>query len=108
MRARKLNASKEITSIELRHNLDEILDRVAKKHQRFLIKRAGVPAAVLLNIREYENLEDLLDTWQEQQDRAFQRSLVAARREIERGKVVTLGSLRRDLRTKERRAKRRA
>src|SRR6266849_5054639 len=99
--------AKEITALRLRQNLGAILDQVANRRERFLIKRAGIPAAVLISIADYEDNEDLLDTLHEQRDEVFQRSLVNARREIERGKVVTLDDLRRDLRLKERRGKKR-
>lgn len=107
MRKPKLTMPKEITAIKLRHNLGEILDQVANKRERFLIRRAGIPAAVLMSIPDYEDLEDLFDTWQEQQDQAFQQSLVKARRDIERGKAFTLEDLRRDLKAKERQGKKR-
>lgn len=99
--------AKEITALRLRQNLGAILDQVANRRERFLIKRGGIPAAVLISIADYEDNEDLLDTLHEQRDEVFQRSLVNARREIERGKVVTLDDLRRDLRLKERRGKKR-
>ena len=99
--------TKEITAMRLRHNLGAILDQVANRRERFLIKRAGIPAAVLISIADYEDTEDLRDTWHEQRDEAFQRSLVSARRDIERGKVATLDDLRRDLQLKERRGKKR-
>jgi hypothetical protein len=38
---------KEITAIHLRHKLGEVLDTVANKRERFLIKRSGIPAAVV-------------------------------------------------------------
>lgn len=98
----------EITAIKLRHNLGEILDQVANKRKRFLIKRAGIPAAILLSIPDYEDLEDLFDTWQEQKDEAFQQSLLKARKEIKAGKVVTLEDLRQDLQVKEGRRKKRS
>jgi prevent-host-death family protein len=98
----------EITAINLRHKLGEVLDAVANKRQRFLIKRAGIPAAVLLSVPDFEDLQDLIDTWYEQQDRTFQKSLVDARQEIDAGKVATLDDLRRDLQVKERRRKKRA
>jgi len=91
----------EITAIKLRHNLGEVLDQVANKHARFLVKRSGIPAAVLMSLRDYEDLQDLLDTWHEQQDKAFQTSLVQARREIEEGEVTTIDDLRKDLEGKE-------
>jgi antitoxin YefM len=103
----KYTMPKEITAINLRHKLGEILDQVANKRERFLIKRAGIPAAVLLSVPDYEDIEDLIDTWYEQQDQVFQQSLVKARQEIEQGKVATLKDLRRDLQTKARRGKKR-
>jgi prevent-host-death family protein len=92
---------KEITAIKLRHNLGEILDQVANQHARFLIKRSGIPAAILLSVSDYADLEDLIDTWHEQQDGTFQQSLRKARQEINAGKVATLDALHRDLQTKE-------
>jgi antitoxin YefM len=99
---------KEITAINLRHKLGEVLDAVANKRERFLIKRSGIPAAILLSVSDYEDLQDLIDTWYEQQDPTFQRSLVEAHREITAGKVATIGELRRDLQAKERRGKKRS
>lgn len=101
MRKPKDIMPEEITAIKLRHNLGEVLDQVANKHARFLVKRSGIPAAVLMSLRDYEDLQDLLDTWHEQQDKAFQKSLVQARREIEEGEVTTIDDLRKDLEGKE-------
>lgn len=92
----------EITAIDLRHHLGQVLDDVANKRTRFLIKRAGIPAAVILNVRDYEDLEDLLDTAHEQQDPTFQKSLRDARAGIDAGKTVSLEDLRHDLAKKER------
>jgi antitoxin YefM len=104
----KFTTPKEITAINLRHNLGEILDQVTNKHERFLVKRAGIPAAILLSVPDYKDLEELVDTWYEQQDPTFQESLVKARQEIEAGKIVTLDELRRDLEAKEHRRKTRS
>ena len=101
MKKLKIITPKEITAVNLRHNLGEILDQVANKHERFLVKRAGIPAAIVLSVTDYKNLGELVDTWYEQQDPRFQSSLVEARQEIEEGKVVSLGDLRRDLEAKE-------
>src|SRR5215471_9524540 len=98
--------TKEITAIKLRHNLGEILDQVANKRSRFLIKRSGIPAAVILSVSDYENLEDLIDTYYEQQDGMFQQSLKQAREEIVSGKAGTLDDLHRDLEVKERKESR--
>jgi antitoxin YefM len=96
---------KEITAINLRHKLGEILDAVANKRERFLIKRSGIPAAIMLSVADYEDLQDPIDTWYEQQDPKFQKSLVQARQEIDAGKVATIDELRRDLKFWERRWK---
>jgi PHD/YefM family antitoxin component YafN of YafNO toxin-antitoxin module len=102
---------KEINAINLRHNLGEILDKVANNRERFLIKRSGIPAAIILSVSDFEDLEDLVDTYYEQQDPAFQKSLTQARQEIKDGKTATLDDLRRDLavkEAKERRARKRS
>jgi PHD/YefM family antitoxin component YafN of YafNO toxin-antitoxin module len=104
----KFATPKEITAIHLRHKLGAILDQVANQRERFLVKRAGIPAAILLSIPDYEDLQDLIDTWYEQQDEPFQKSLVQARHEVESGKVATLEDLRRDLQVKERPGKKRS
>ena len=99
---------KTITAVELRHNLGEVLDLIASRRVRFLVSRGGIPAAIILSVHDYEDAEDLLDTLREQTDEEFQRSLVEAREDIERGGVATLQDLRRDLEAKTRRRKRRA
>ena len=101
MKKPKRTMPKEINALNLRHNLGKILDQVANKRERFLVKRAGIPAAVILNVSDYEDLEDLIDTYYEQQDPAFQRSLAQAREDIRDGKTATLADLHRDLKAKE-------
>jgi hypothetical protein len=46
--------------------LGEILNAVANKRERFLIRRAGIPAAILLSVPHCEDRQDLIDTWYEQ------------------------------------------
>ena len=96
--------AREITAIELRHHLGEVLDAVANKRQHFLVKRGGIPAAYVVNVVDFE---ELVEVQQEQRDRAFQRSLRQAKTEVRQGKGATLDDLRADLRVKERRGKRR-
>lgn len=76
---------KEIATIKLRHNLGEILDQVTNKHERFRIKRSGIPATIILSVSHCADSADLIDTWHERQDTAFQQSLVNARHEITAG-----------------------
>lgn len=94
-------ASKEISALKMRQNLGEILDQVAKQRLRFVGKRAGIPAAVLMSIREYEDLEELVETALEEADPKFQRSLLEGRKAIDTGRFATMADLQRDLRRKE-------
>jgi antitoxin YefM len=96
----------EITALTLRQHLGKILDQVTNQRERFLIKRSGVPAAILLSLSDYEDLEDLIDTWYEQQDETFQQTLLKAHQDIVTGKVATLDDLQRDLHAKEARERR--
>ena len=86
--------------------MGKILDQVVNTHARFLVKRSGIPAAVVLSVSDYEVFEDLIDTYYEQQDGEFQQSLKQAREEIASGKAATLDDLRRDLEVKERKESR--
>jgi antitoxin YefM len=95
----------EITALTLRQHLGKILDQVTNQRERFLIKRSGVPAAILLSLSDYEDLEDLIDTWYEQQDETFQQTLLKAHQDIVTGKVATLDDLQRDLHAKEARTR---
>ncbi len=92
---------KEVTALEMRHNLGEILDQVANRRLRFVVKRGGIPAAVLMSIHEYEDLEDLVETVLEEADPKFQKSLTEGRKAIDAGRFATMADLRRDLRRKE-------
>jgi PHD/YefM family antitoxin component YafN of YafNO toxin-antitoxin module len=93
MKKPKRAIPQEITALALCQHLGEILDQVTHKRKRFLIKRSGVPAAILLSLADYEDLEDCVDTWYEQQDETFQQSLLKAHQEIVTGKVATLDDL---------------
>ena len=97
---------KPIDALKVRHNLGEILIEVANRRQRFLIKRAGIPAAVLLSPVDYEELEALLEVKGEERDEEFQKSLRKARAAIAAGRYATLDDLKADLEVKERGSRR--
>ena len=99
---------KEISALKMRHNLGEILDQVANKRLRFLVKRAGTPAAILMSIQDYEDFQDLVETALEETDPKFQKSLLEGRKAINAGHFATLADLWRDLRRKEAKSGRRA
>jgi prevent-host-death family protein len=52
---------KEISALQIRNNLGEILNRVKYKSDLFLVKRAREPMGVLMGFDEYERLTDLLE-----------------------------------------------
>ena len=88
---------KSISALQARHKLGEILSQVANQRQRFLIKRGGIPAAVLLSPADYAELEELLEVSLEQHDHAFQNSLRKASAAIEAGHFATLEEIEADL-----------
>ena len=48
---------KTISTIEVRKKLGEILDRVALRHDQFIIERKGKPLAAVVPIEKLEQLE---------------------------------------------------
>ena len=94
---------KEISALKMRHNLGEILDQVANQRLRFVVKRAGTPAAIVMSVQDYEDLQDLVETVLEEADPEFQKSLVRGREAIDTGRFSTAADLWRDL--KRRKAK---
>ena len=99
-------APKEISALEVRQHLGEILSQVANQRDRFVIKKAGIPTAILLSIQDYEDLEDLVKTALEQLDPEYQKSLKRARKDIEAGRYLRSEEMWQDLLKKEARARR--
>jgi len=106
--ARTLTTLKEISALTVRQHLGEILSRVANQRDRFVIKKAGIPTAVLFSIQDYEDLEDLVETAIEQLDPEYQKSLKRARKEIEAGHYIRDEEIWQDLIKKEAKARRKA
>jgi prevent-host-death family protein len=99
-------APKEISALDVRQHLGEILSQVANQRDRFVIKKAGIPTAILLSIQDYEDLEDLVETALEQLDPEHQKSLKRARKDIEAGRYLRSEEMWQDLIKKEARARR--
>jgi prevent-host-death family protein len=99
-------APKEISALDVRQHLGEILSQVANQRDRFVIKKAGIPTAILLSIQDYEDLEDLVETALEQLDPEYQKSLKRARKDIEAGRYLRSEEMWQDLIKKEARARR--
>lgn len=101
-------ALKEISALTVRQHLGRILSRVANQRDRFVIKKAGIPTAVLFSIQDYEDIEDLVETALEQLDPEYQKNLKRARKEIEAGRCIHQEEMWQDLIKKEAKARRRA
>jgi prevent-host-death family protein len=47
----------------VKDRLSEIVDRVSKQHDRVIVTRNGVPAVVIVSVKELENLEETLEVF---------------------------------------------
>jgi prevent-host-death family protein len=79
---------------ELRSNLSSLLDQVSRRRDHVLVTRNGEPAAALIPIDEYEELEETAEILSDADALA---ALEAGLAEIERGETVTLDELRGEL-----------
>ncbi len=104
--AKTTTMPKEISALEVRQHLGEILSQVANRRDRFVIKKAGIPTAILLSIQDYEDLADLVESALEQLDPEYQKSLKRARKDIEAGRYIRSEEMWQDLIKKEAKAKR--
>ena len=66
-----------------RTQLGSILKQVAEKKSRFVITKSGTPTAILLSVRDFDDLLEELDP-------DFQKSLKVAATEFQSGKSITL------------------
>ena len=88
--------AKAVTAYTLKTQLGRIL-REVQANERFLILRRNRPVGVLMGIEDYvrqhadqyEDGEDFIDTFLEEGDPEFQRSLRKGAREIERGHYLS-------------------
>jgi prevent-host-death family protein len=71
---------------ELRRSLDKILDGVREQGREVLITRQGKPAAVLIDVERYLEVQAAL---REFSDPAYLAALLEARREIRAGEGMS-------------------
>jgi prevent-host-death family protein len=79
--------SETIPFTEAKAHLSELVDRTLREHERFIVTRNGVPAAVLVSPEDLESLEETVDILQ---DKALLESIRTSRREAAEGKGVRL------------------
>lgn len=72
---------------EAKAHLSELVDRTLREHERFIVTRDGVPAAVLVSPEDLGSLEETVEILQ---DDALLESIRTSRREASEGKQVRL------------------
>ncbi len=79
--------SETIPFTEAKAHLSELVDRTLREHERFIVTRNGVPAAVLLSPEDLESLEETVDILQ---DDDLLESIRTSRREAAAGERLSL------------------
>ncbi len=79
---------------DVKNRLSEVVDRVARQHDRVTITRNGRPAAVLMSPDDLETLEETLAILSDPDEMAALRRGLA---DLDAGRVVTLEALKADL-----------
>jgi len=86
--------AKTVPVREFRSNLGALLSDVADRRDHVLVTRNGRPAAVLVPVDEYDALEETAEILSDSDALA---ALETGLSEVERGEIVELSELRRDL-----------
>ena len=79
--------SETIAFTEAKAHLSDLVDRTSREHERFILTRNGVPAAVLLSPDDLESLEETVAILE---DKALLASVRKSRREASEGKRLKL------------------
>lgn len=79
---------------QLRPKLPQIMDRLSKYFDRYVVTRHGKPEAVMLSEEDYESL---LETIEILSDKELVGRIKKAKKEIAEGKTISLEKLRRKL-----------
>jgi prevent-host-death family protein len=79
---------------DVKNRLSEVVDRVARQHDRVTITRNGRPAAVLVSPEDLESLEETLAILSDPKELAALRRGLA---DLDSGRTVSLDELRAEL-----------
>jgi antitoxin YefM len=79
--------SETIPFTEAKAHLSELVDRTLREHERFVVTRNGVPAAVLLSPEDLESLEETVNILQ---DDDLLESIRTSRRQAAAGERLPL------------------
>ncbi|MDO8580160.1 MAG: type II toxin-antitoxin system Phd/YefM family antitoxin [Candidatus Omnitrophota bacterium] len=80
-----MNITITISLTELRPKLPQIMDRISKRFDRYVITRHGKPEAVLLSEEDYEGLLETIDILS---DKEAMNRIKKAKADFKRGKWV--------------------
>lgn len=88
--------TKAVTAHTLKTHLGSIF-RELKDHKRFVVLKRNIPVGIFLSLEEYvkehsdeyEDVQDFIDTWLEQKDPEFHRSLKEGAKQYARGEYIT-------------------
>ncbi|MBA2496409.1 MAG: type II toxin-antitoxin system Phd/YefM family antitoxin [Acidimicrobiia bacterium] len=75
----------------IKARLSEVVDRVEREHERVVLTRNGVPAAVLISPDDVQALEDTLELLS---DPTALAEIERGRHEVQRGDVIAADELR--------------
>jgi len=76
---------------DVKARLSELVDQVQREHDRVVVTRNGVPAAVLVSPEDLEALEDTLELLS---DPSARQDIETTRQEVAAGDVVDADELR--------------
>jgi prevent-host-death family protein len=79
--------SETVPFTEAKAHLSELVDRTLREHERFVLTRNGIPAAVLVSPDDLESLEETVEILQ---DKALVASIRTSREEAAAGERLRL------------------
>ena len=83
-----------ITLKELRPQLPDVINKMDKRFERFIVTKRGHPSAILLNVDDYEGLIETLEILQ---DKAGVKRLKSAKQQILKKQTRSLEEIRASL-----------
>lgn len=79
--------SETVAFTEAKAHLSELVDRTSREHERFIVTRNGVPAAVLLSPDDLASLEETVEILE---DESLLESIRTSRSEASKGERLPL------------------
>jgi antitoxin YefM len=56
-----MSAAEQMSLVDVKNRLSEVVDRLEREHGRVVITKHGRPAAVVISVADLESLEETLD-----------------------------------------------